>query len=198
LYVLISLGVFGTLTVAQVIEFGDTALAEAARPVFGDAGFAMMAVAALLATISSMNANIYGAVGLTSSLARTRQFPRAFGRVAIVGGTRGLTITCAAVLLLANLVDLTAIASVGSVVALTIFLMVAIAAMRLRRETGSNAIVISVAIAATVVVLGTFLVDTLQNEPETFVATLGVLALAVVMEFAWSAMRARRDELPAT
>ena len=46
----VSLGVFGMLTVDEVIENGDTALAEAARPVFGDAGFVIMAVAALLAT----------------------------------------------------------------------------------------------------------------------------------------------------
>ena len=32
LYVLISLGVFGTLTVAEVVGYGETAIAEAARP----------------------------------------------------------------------------------------------------------------------------------------------------------------------
>ena len=51
LYVLISLGVFGTLTVEEVIGYGETAIAEAARPALGDAGFTMMAVAALLATL---------------------------------------------------------------------------------------------------------------------------------------------------
>jgi amino acid transporter len=47
LYVLISLGVFGTLTVEEAIGFGETAIAEAARPALGEAGFTMMAVAAL-------------------------------------------------------------------------------------------------------------------------------------------------------
>ena len=50
LYLLISLGVFGTLTVDEAIGYGETAIAEAARPSLGDAGFTMMAVAALLAT----------------------------------------------------------------------------------------------------------------------------------------------------
>ena len=36
LYVAVSLGVFGTLTVDEVVEHGDTALAEAARPALGD------------------------------------------------------------------------------------------------------------------------------------------------------------------
>ena len=43
LYVLIAIGVFGTLTVAEVIGYGETAIAEAARPALGDAGFTIMA-----------------------------------------------------------------------------------------------------------------------------------------------------------
>jgi L-alanine-DL-glutamate epimerase-like enolase superfamily enzyme len=44
-YVLISLGVFRTLTVDEVTGYGETAIAEAARPTLEDAGFATMAVA---------------------------------------------------------------------------------------------------------------------------------------------------------
>jgi len=50
IYVLMAIGVFGTLTVPEVIGYGETAIAEAARPQLGDAGFTIMAVAALLAT----------------------------------------------------------------------------------------------------------------------------------------------------
>jgi amino acid transporter len=199
LYILISIGVFGTLTVEEVIAYGETALAEAARPVLGDAGFAMMAIAALLATSSSITANMYGAAGLTSKLAGTRQFPPVFGQRAIVGGTRGLTITALIIIVLANLVDLTAIASLGSVVALVIFLMVALAGMKLRSETGSRSWVIVTAIVATATVLIIFLIQTLRTEPETFVAMVVVLALSIALEFLWSAMRRRRDAAtPAT
>jgi amino acid transporter len=196
LYILISIGVFGTLTVEEVIAFGETALAEAARPVLGDAGFAMMAFAALLATSSSITANMYGAAGLTSKLAGTRQFPPVFGQKAIVGGTRGLTITALIIIVLANLVDLTAIASLGSVVALVIFIMVALAGWRLRAETGSRGWVIMTAMVVTAVVLVIFLFQTLRNEPQTFVAMVGVLGLSVALEYLWSGMRRRRD--PAT
>ena len=37
-YVAVALGVFGTLTVQQVIDSGPTAIAVAAQPVLGDAG----------------------------------------------------------------------------------------------------------------------------------------------------------------
>ena len=52
-YVLISIAVFGALTVPEVVHYGQTAIAEAARPSLGDSGFTMMAVTAMLATASS-------------------------------------------------------------------------------------------------------------------------------------------------
>jgi amino acid transporter len=192
LYVLISLGVFGTLTVDEVVANGETALAEAAKPALGQAGFAMMAVAALLATSSSVNANIYAAAGSTAKLAETGTFPPVFGQAARVGGTRGLLISLVLVLLLAALVDLTAIASLGSAVALAIFLVVSVAAFKLRRETGSNTLILVGAIVLTVVVLLVFAVQTVRNEPETFIAIIGILVLAVGLDLAWAQLRARR------
>ena len=96
LYVLISLGVFGTLTVDQAIGYGETAIAEAARPALGDAGFTMMAIAALLATASSVNATLYASGGLTSMLAAQGQFPTFFGRGSRLGPHAGLLITAGA------------------------------------------------------------------------------------------------------
>jgi amino acid transporter len=193
LYVLVAIGVFGTLTVDEVIANGETALAEAARPVLGDAGFAMMAVAALLATSSSVNANVYGAVGSTAQLAQVGQFPPIFGRPGRFGSTQGLTVSTVLVLLLANLVDLSAIASIGSVVALAIFTLVAVVGLRLRREAGINVAVTGLAIVVTLIVLLVFLADTLRTSPETFVGMVAVLVLAVVLEFLWSAVARRRS-----
>jgi amino acid transporter len=193
LYVLIAIGVFGTLTVQQVIDNGETALAVAARPALGDAGFAMMAIAALLATSSSVNANIYAAVGSTAKLAESRLFPPVFGQLARVGGTRGLVISVALVLLLANLVDLTAIASLGSVVALAIFLVTSVAAYRLRAQTGSQAWLLIAGIGLTAVVLLVFAVQTLRTSPETFIAMIGVLVLATALDLVWSRVRRRRE-----
>jgi amino acid transporter len=192
LYVLVSIGVFGTLTVQEVIDNGETALAVAAKPALGEAGFAIMAVAALLATSSSVNANLYAATGSTAKLAEAGQFPPVFGQRARVGGTRGLLISVGLVLLLANLVDLTAIASLGSVVALGIFLITSFAALRLRQETGSKVWVIVAAIVATAFVLIVFAVQTLRDAPQTFAAMVGILVLAVVLDLIWSRIRGRR------
>jgi amino acid transporter len=192
LYVLIALGVFGVLTVQQVIDNGETALAIAAKPALGQAGFAMMAVAALLGTSSSVNANIYAATGSTAALAESGLFPPVFGQHARVGSTRGMVISVILVLLLANLVDLTAIASLGSVVALVIFLIVASAAYRLRAETASRTWVLIAGIALTALVLIIFAVQTLETAPQTFVAMIGILALAIIMDLAWRRVRKHR------
>ena len=71
-------------------------------------------------------------------------------------------------LVVANLVDLSAIASVGSAVALVTFLLVGAAGYRRRADTGSNAIIVVLAVAVTATVLGFFAMDTLQTAPETF------------------------------
>ena len=195
LYLLISLGVFGTLTVEEAIGYGETAIAEAARPALGELGFVMMAVAALLATASSVNATLYASRGLTGMLAEAGQFPPLFGPTSRFGRHAGMLITAALVLVLANTVDLSAIASVGSACSLLVYILIGVAAYRVRAEIGANLGVILVAVAATAVVLVFFAIDTLRNSPETFVAIVSITALAAVLDLGWK--RARTDRTPA-
>jgi amino acid transporter len=193
LYILISLGVFGTLTTDEVVGYGETAIAEAARPALGDAGFVMMALAALLATTSSVNATLYASGGLTRMLAQVGQFPPFFGRTTRRGAHVGLLVTAGLVLVVANLVDLSAIASVGSAIALSVFVLVALAGYRRRDDTGANAVIAIAAIGVSAIVLVFFAVDTLRNDPATFVATLAVGLLAVVLDLAWKRHRAAAE-----
>ena len=188
-YVLISLGVFGTLTVTEVVGFGETAIAEAARPALGDAGFTIMAVAALLATASSVNATLYASGGLTAMLAEVGQFPPFFGRGSRLGSHAGLLITAAIVLVVSNLVDLSAIASVGSACSLVIFLLVGMAGYKLRSTTDARGAIILLGMAATAIVLAFFAVDTLRNAPETFIAIVAIAALAVLLDAVWKHVR---------
>ncbi len=181
-YVLIAIGVFGTLTTAQVIGYGETAMAEAARPSLGDAGFTMMAIVALLATAGCTNATLYASGNLTGQLAKAELFPKFFGERSRLGRHAGLLVTAAVVLVIANLVDLSAIASVGSAVSLMAFLIVGLAGWRLRAETGSNPALILLALAMVGIVLGFFAVETFQTAPWTFVAIILLVLLAAVLD----------------
>jgi amino acid transporter len=196
-YVLIALGVFGTLTVAQVIAYGETAIAEAARPALGDAGYTIMAIAALLSTAGATNATMYASSNLTGMLAEEGFFPSVFGTGSRLGKNAGLLITAGLVLLVANLVDLSAIASVGSAVSLMIFLLVGAAGYRRRADTGSNTLVVVAAMTVTAVVLGFFAVDTWRTAPQTFTAIVAILLLAVVLDHL-TRTRSRHQERPAS
>jgi hypothetical protein len=93
------------------------------------------------------------------------------------------------ILVVGNLVDLSAIASVGSAISLLIFLLVGAAAFKLRGEIGARTPIVITAIAATAVVLVAFGIDTLRNAPETFAAILGIAILAVVLDTVWKRVR---------
>jgi amino acid transporter len=181
-YVLIALGVFGTLTTTQVIGYGETAIAEAARPTLGDAGFTIMAIVALLSTAGCTNATLYASGNLTDQLAKAELFPEFFGETSRLGRHAGLLITSALVLIVANLVDLSAIASVGSAVSLMVFLLVGVAGWRRRADTKSNPIIVALAIIIIAIVLGFFAVDTIQTAPETFTAIVVLTLVAVGLD----------------
>ena len=188
-YLLIAIAVFGTLTVPQVVQYGPTAIAEAARPALGEFGFTLMAATAMLSTAGATNATLYASGNMTGMLAQVGLFPSFFGPGSRLGTKAGLLVTGGVVLVVANLVDLSAIASVGSATALVLFLIICAAAYKLRANTGSNVVMIGLATLVTAVVLLAFSVDTLRNAPETFTAMLAIGLLAVVFDAIWRARR---------
>ena len=187
---LISLGVFGTLTVDEVTGYGETAIAEAARPTLGEAGFVMMAIAALLATASSVNATLYASGGLTAMLADDRPVPavlraRLAARLSRRAGDHQR----------ARARRRQPRRPVGDRVGrqrllAVIFLLVGIAGYRRRADTNARAEIVLAAIAVTAIVLVFFAVDTLRNAPETFTAIVAIALLSVALDFVWKRSRA--------
>jgi amino acid transporter len=194
-YVAVALGVFGTLTVDEVIDSGGTALAVAAEPVLGSTGYWLMSVTALFATAGATNSGLYPAAGLGDEMAAVGQFPPVMGRR--VGGRAavGIVITAIAAILLAVFFDLNAIASIGSAVALIVFTLVTFGHFRIRHETGAQAWLLIVADLTTVIVLASFTVTTLVNEPGTAIALVGIVLLSLALDLAW---KHRRDTTAAT
>jgi amino acid transporter len=190
IYVAVALGVFGTLTVDEVIESGGTALAVAAEPVLGQAGYWLMSVTALFATAGATNAGLYPAAGLSEQMASIGQFPPLMGRRLAGRIPAGLLITALAAIVLAVWFDLSAIASIGSAIALLVFTLVTAGHLRVRAETGASAWLLILGVVTTAVVLLTFALTTLTEEPATAVAILVILALSVVLDLVW---KRRRD-----
>ncbi|MDR6907286.1 amino acid transporter [Agromyces sp. 3263] len=194
IYVAVSLGVFGTLTAEQVVEYGTTAIAEAAKPTLGETGYVLMVITALLSTTGAVNAGLYPSIGMTRNLASIGQFPPAFGR-SLGRFPVGLLVMAAFAAVLVVGFDLTAIASIGSAVALIVFSTVTIGHFRLHRTTGANLIVLVIALVATLGTLIVFCTTTLVNEPTTAIALLAIVALSVVIDLLWKSRRdARRPD----
>jgi amino acid transporter len=191
IYVAVSLGVFGTLSVAKVIESGGTALAVAAQPVLGRAGYWLMTVTALFATSGATNAGLFPAGGLATEMASIGQFPPVFGRN--LGGRlpTGLFVTALVAMILAAFFNLNAVASIGSAVALVVFALISIGHLRVRAETGAKAFILVLAVAATTIVFVTFAFSTLIHEPASIVVIAAIVALSVAVDARWKRSRSR-------
>jgi amino acid transporter len=189
IYVAVALGVFGTLTVDEVISSGGTALAVAAEPTLGRAGYWLMSVTALFATAGATNSGLYPAAGLCEQMASSGQFPPLLGRRLASRIPVGLIVTAVVAIILAVGFDLTSIASIGSAIALVVFTLVTAGHLRVRAETGANTVLLALAIVTTVVVLLAFAFTTLVDEPATAVTLVAILLLSIALDVGWKLKR---------
>ena len=115
---------------------------------------------------------LYGSVGLSAALASSGTFPRVFGSGTRLGRHGGLLITAALMVALVTVLSVGALASVGSAVSLAVFLLVAVAAFRLRAELGASPLLTAVAVAVSGVVLVWFVVDLYASDRRSFWAMI--------------------------
>ena len=193
IYIAVALGVFGTLTVQEVIDSGGTALAKAAEPTLGRAGYWMMSVTALFSTAGATNAGLFPATGLCEQMAAAKQFPSTLGSRLGGRAPAGLVLTAVISIVLAVGFDLSAIASIGSAIALIVFALITAGHFRVRSETGANPLILGVAVASTVVVLVAFTFTTLVDEPATALALVVIVALSIVLDQWWKRTRDSRQ-----
>ena len=122
LYVAISAVTVGNLSPETIAEARDYALAEAARPFLGAAGFAIITVAALLSTASAINATLFGSARVIHVASEESEFPKLLSESSRSNRPiRALILTSALTLVIANLVDLSGISLMGSAGFLIVF-----------------------------------------------------------------------------
>ena len=138
LYVAVAVVSVGSVPLSRLINSRDYALAEAARPALGGFGFAMIGVAAMLSTASAINATLYGSARMTYTIAKSRELPAQLDQPVWNQPLEGLLITAAATVLLANVLDLASISTMGSAGFLIIFAAVNLAEAHTARRRGST------------------------------------------------------------
>lgn len=196
LYVALAVGVFGTLTVEEVIANADTALAVAALPIFGTLGYTLISVAAVFATMGATNSQLYATLGTCYAMAKDGHLPPAFGKHGQQrpGGAQGLVISSLIAIALAVFFNLGAIASLGSAVALLIYVLITIAHLRMVKETGASRAMLVLALITTSVAILVFAWYTLRTDPRTFVILVVTIVLAWVVEAIWRSISKRQLE----
>ncbi|WP_031482410.1 APC family permease [Maridesulfovibrio frigidus] len=145
LYILIAVACLGVMSPEELQSFSDYALAAAARKVCGATGFTMIAVAALLATASAINATFYCASRITYTMAEEDEAPHFLENMFMGQPVLGLILISTCTLFIANLVDLRAISTMASSGFLLVFAAVNAANIKLAEKTGSSKIISGIA-----------------------------------------------------
>lgn len=138
LYCAIAVVSVGHLTPDVLESARDYALGAAARSFMGPVGFTMIAVAALLATASAINATFYCTSRITFTAAEENEMPQFLEDMVWGKPVAGLLIVSVTTLIIANFFDLRSISTMASSGFLLIFAAVNLANVRLAQETKSR------------------------------------------------------------
>lgn len=183
IYILLAVVGVGNLTTANLIAAEEYALAAAARPVLGEAGTILVAVAALLATSSAINATIFGASRMMAEMGTDGIMPSSMARRSNRNVPHLAVLTLNAFALAFTLLGgLKVIAAFSSMTFLLVSIGVSIANLRLIEKTKArrSAIWLGLILMGTTVVL--LLIHLWQNETETLAAILGIYLLVTSAE----------------
>jgi len=181
LYIAVSVAVFGNLSLGAIIQGKDFALAEAAKPAFGDWGFKIMAATALLATASAINATLYAVTQISYTLAREGNLPAAYDRN-IFHNTEGLIISALLIVPVIVFFNLAQIASIAAIAVLLIQGFTHSGHLLKRNETGGNLWWILAAVAGSFGAAGFAVVYASNSLPYIVYYIAGIFFLAFIFE----------------
>lgn len=189
LYILIAVITVGTVPEAKLMVAKDYALAVAAEPAMGKVGFTIVAIAALLATFSAINATIYGNARLGYILAKDGVLPDRLDMEEHGIPVVGVVLTVLLSLIIANSIDLTEIATIASSGFLLIFIIVNISAYKLRYETGANIFIVIIACLLSGAALTTLLIHTFSTNTRTIVLFLLFIVVSLFFELSYGRLK---------
>uniref|UniRef100_UPI00373AE2B2 APC family permease n=1 Tax=Methanolobus tindarius TaxID=2221 RepID=UPI00373AE2B2 len=154
LYLLVSLAVSGSLSIAEISQARDFALAEAARPVFGSFGLWFTVLLAIIATVSGIIASVFAVSRMLAMLTEMELVPHShFGMPGTVQ-QHTLVYTIVIAIILTIFLDLSRIASLGAIFYLVMDIILQWGILRnLRKDVKANSLIISIAIFLDSIVL---------------------------------------------
>jgi len=182
LYILISIITVGNVEESDLISAKDYALAIAAKPSLGEMGFIVVAIAALLSTFSAINATIYGNARLGYIIAKDGKLPKQLTYEKNEIPFMGVVYILLFSLILANSIDLSEIAIIGSAGFLLIFFIVNLSAYKLRKQINANGFITIIASIFSFFALMTLLIHTYSSNPNAVIVFLLFIIFSLLFE----------------
>ena len=178
----------------QLVKAQNFAISEAAQSFLGSPGFAIMAIGAVLASASAINADYFGAARLPPQLATIQELPSAFHRSIRSQSLPSLLAIGVLALLAVNFASIDALSAATSGGFLLVYAAVNVAAVRLASETGANRWIAGTAAVLCLLALGITLWQFLASAATVNQAiAIGVIAIvALVVELLFRAIEGRR------
>ncbi|SFV86945.1 Putative amino acid/amine transport protein [hydrothermal vent metagenome] len=192
LYTAVAFAVFGNLSVEQVIASKDFALAQAALPIFGQIGFTIVAITALIATASAINANLYAVTNITYQLAKNGELPAKFGEP-VLHSKKGLIISGVLIITLSLLFDLSEIAAIGSISILFVHTVTHIGHLKIIKKTGASVTMVCIAAALSFIAMILALIYTHQTSNSVVFVLVGFFLVAGVTEISLQRVAEREN-----
>ena len=183
IYSLVALAVASNLSLAEIIAAKDYALAQAARPAFGDYGLWFTVALAIVATVSGVIASVFAVSRMLAMLTDMKLVPHShFGMPGDIQ-KHTLVYTVTAAIFLTIFFDLSRIASLGAIFYMTMDIAVHWGVFRyLRKEINASAFILISAIIFDVIILGAFLIVKAQTDMMVIYAALVGMAFVFIGE----------------
>ena len=178
-YSLVALAVASNLSISEIIAAKDYALAEAARPAFGDYGLWFTVGLAIVATVSGVIASVFAVSRMLAMLTDMKLIPHShFGMPGNIQ-KHTLVYTVVIAIFLTMFFDLSRIASLGAIFYITMDIAVHWGVFRyLRKEINANGFVLISAIIFDIIVLGAFLI--VKAQTDIMVIYAGAIGMAFI------------------
>ena len=181
LYVLTAIAVLGNLSMPEVIRAQDYALAEAAKPIFGAWGFKIMALTALLATASAINATLYAATEIGYTLAKEGELPKIY-TYNVFESFEGLIVSGLLIVPMILFLDLSQVTTIAAMTVLIIQGLTHVGHLFRLERTKANRWAVLAAVIALFSIAGLTLYHTSQKMPTLGFYLLGAFVAAFAIE----------------
>ncbi|NOX64963.1 MAG: APC family permease [Chlorobi bacterium] len=191
IYVSVALAAVGNLPLKQLIASQENALAVAAQPFLGNFGFLLISIGALFSISSALNATLYGGANTAYSFAKEGELPEFFERKEWFGTTEGLYITAGLGMLFALLFDIGGVAAITSSVFTVIYIFVMISHLKLVKEIGGSAVVVSFNLLLISFVFLLLLYFQWIDQRIVFYGTIITFVASFAVEYLYRKVRAR-------